>query len=249
MTQNKTTKGLVAVVLTAFLAGTSHAFTSVSKNPPLIASATIPASAGQIAMSAVIKKVIDNTVDTQIAWSNITLPATFKAADDYIQLDSTITLSNGGIQIYTDNVNATGVSKFTGPINGTSPTPAGLVNNSDGTKKLPTGWTILAANGAAPVAGDPNVNRSWFYHEDASQVAVASLNAGAFTPGEDNITVENVNGIHFAQGNGAVGGVNDANYGGGSHSPNYIYTEADFSTAAAPNTYSTTRLILEAYTF
>jgi len=220
---------------------TNAAFSSVrviSKT----ASATLTQT-GSVAMDVAILKTADNTPDTQINWTGVTLPAGFVLASDYIQLSSTITASGGGIQTYTDNTAADASPKFSGLINSVSATPAGLVDNSSTTLKLPTAWTILHSSGV-PVAANPNNaadpnSFGWLYHEDKAQVAVPTLGASAFVNGDPYITVENSNGIHFGQ---------SPTQFGSAASPNNMYLEADFTSALTPRTYSTTTLRLEAFT-
>jgi hypothetical protein len=203
----------------------------------------------------------------EIVWTNAapTPGAGFLVADQYIQIVTDINTTDGGVQIYTNNTAATGASKFTGLVGTYTATPAGLVDNSDGTQKLPTAWrastfTIAGITPSIPTnTSDPN-SYLWFYHEDKVQMAVPSLNASAFGNGDPFITVyaspgtplysqansttyttTAVNsGLHFAQGPTQFGGFD-------STATTDIYTEADFTGALAGTTYSTTELILEAF--
>src|SRR4051812_41070110 len=114
-------------------AGSAHAaFTSLSKEAN-VAQATLT-GAGSVTMSLAIKKVSDNSADTQINFSSITLPTQWKVADDYIQVTQNITASGGGIQTYTDNTASDTSPKFTG--DKAVLTPAGLIDGTDTTKKL-----------------------------------------------------------------------------------------------------------------
>src|SRR5205823_3974163 len=125
---------------------------------------------GTVAMNVTIRKVSDNTTDTAIKWTGVSIPSGFVVASDYVQLDSTITAATGGIEVYTDNTGSDASPKYTGAINATSQTPAGLVNASNTTAKLPTAWTILDAVGT-PAAANPATGFNWLYHEDRAQVA------------------------------------------------------------------------------
>src|SRR3954471_17998007 len=60
--------------------------------------------AGSVSISITIKNMSNQQVASPqtITWSG-GVPATWRIASQYIQLDSTITADSGGIQIYTDN--------------------------------------------------------------------------------------------------------------------------------------------------
>jgi hypothetical protein len=246
MIQSKTLKGLAAIVLTAFLAGSSHAaFTSVTKTA-LSAGATLT-GAGTVSFDAVIADRLTHAAATSLTWATHVTPAPgagFLLADQYIQLNTTITVATGGgIQIYTDNTNAAATPKYVGPVNATSPTPAGLVA-TNGLSKLPTAWAIQTSPITAPTAGNPNnitTFSNWFFHEDKAQVA-NNQNATLFVNADPFITAYGAGlGLHFGQGPTQFGGFNAID-------TNYIYTEADFTAATTPNTYATNELIVEAFT-
>ncbi len=208
------------------------------------ASAVFPASAGQIAMTVQVLKTADNTVDpTGINWNNPVV-GSFSVASDYVKLDSTLSITGAGIQIYTDNTAPDASPRFTGLISSFTATPAGLVNATDTTKTLPMAWTIQDLLGT-PVAIDPNAvapgntASAWLYFEDHAQVANPDLHAGNFLPGDAFVTVQNTTGIHYDQ--------DPAKFGVAS-SPNYIYVESDFRSALGGTTYKTSTLRLEAYT-
>jgi len=206
-------------------------------------------AAGTVAMTVSIKKMADNSAAGNLAWTTAAAGSNWTNSDDYIQLDSTITASNGGIQIYTDNVHAT--PAYTGTINATSQSPAGLVDNNTTTKVLPLAWSIkdLTVGTTGPINAEPNNNGivnpttdpnafQWLYFEDSSQVA-NNQHASLFVPGDPFITVDNSTGIHFGQSTTEFGAA---------ASPNFIYVQANFVNALTPDTYSTNKLILEAFT-
>ncbi len=207
--------------------------TSVTKS----ATATL-AGAGTVSMSVAVKKVSDNSAATDLAWTGVTLPTGWKNSDHYVQLDSTITASNGGIRIVTDNRGAGASPTQTG----STTTVAGLVDNTDTTKTLPVAWTVkdslVGPTGPASAkpyeatdgAGQAN-QFQWLYMTDAFD--------GSLAPGAPYRTVVNVAGIHFGGG--------DTEFGG-AVSPNFVYVEANFATAVTPRTYSTNKLIVEAFT-
>jgi hypothetical protein len=235
----------------------SHAvFTSKPPLSTLTASATTGGVATIAITSALIKNISNNATVGAIGWSNTA--AGFQVADQYVELKTNINTTSGGVQYYTDNTNATGVSKFTGSVSSFTATPAGLVDNTDETQKLPTAWRASSFTITGITASDPN-NASdpnsflWLFHEDKAQVANPSINAAKFNDGDAFVTVyaapgtvlggqsvPSSGGIHFAQGPTQFGGFHTTD-------TTDIYTEADFSTALALTTYSTTKLILEAF--
>lgn len=219
----------------------AHAF--VSKDKKVHTAVATLTGAGDVTMTLAIKKVSDDSADTQINWGSVGLPSNWMLADDYIQMDSVVTATGGGIQTYTDNMNASASPLFTG--DKTQITPAGLIDATDTTAKLSMAWAIkdtLVSGG--PTAAEPNEwatntnSPQWHYYEDASQVAIASLNASAFVNGGPRVTILNTKGIHYAQA--------DTEFGS-APSPNFLYFQADFGAAHSPATYQTNQLIVEAY--
>jgi len=247
MTQNKTIKGLAAVALTAIITSFGHA-TFVSQGTQTLSAGATLSGAGTISFSAAIADRITHAGAASLTWAAHVTPAPgagFLLADQYIQLNTTMTISSaGGVQIYTDNTNASASPRYTAVVSSVTPTPAGLVS-SNGLSKLPTAWAIQTSSITSPAAGNPNDTvdfSNWFFHEDKAQVANPSLNASAFANADPFITVYGAGeGLHFGQGPTQFGGFNAVDH-------NYIYTEADFTTATTPNTYATSELILEAYT-
>ncbi len=248
----KETRKYMATFLTAGIAmavaAPGHAVFQSQGTPVTKTAVATLVGTGLVTMNSVlIKKVSDNSTQSQLTWTGVTLPASWVVADSYILLDAVITASGGGIQTYTDNTAGDASPKFTG--DKTQVTPAGLIDNTDTTKKLPTAWNIRHSTGIANSA-NPNANVGesslWLYYEDKAQVAIPSLSAGAFTNGDPFVTTENTTGIHFAQGPTQFGPPipNPALTG----TQNAIYVEADFTTALTPRTYSTTTLRLEAFT-
>ena len=244
MQKEKKYLGWMIAALGLVMGGASSSFAAFAGLARSTSTASaVLSGAGTVAMSVSIHKTADNSADTAINWTGVTLPRGFVVANDYIQLNSTMSATGGGIQIYTDNTAADASPKFTGSISSFTITPAGLVDTTTSSKALPMAWTIQDTSGT-PVAINPNAGTgnsfSWLFFEDHAQVAVPSLGAGAFVNGDPFVTVQNVaSGIHFAQGPTQFGPA---------VSPNYIYTEADFTTAVTPNTYKTSTLRLEAYT-
>jgi hypothetical protein len=243
---------VAAAALVMVVSAPGHTFTTQGTPQTLTASATTGGAAVISIASAQIKTISGNAIVGAIGWTNPTTG--WKVADQYIELKTNITTVSGGVQIYTDNVNGTGNTQFTGVISNVTPTPAGLVNTVSQTQKLPTAWRASAST-IAVTAVDPNTDPAfaWFFHEDKSQVAVPSLGASNFNNADAYITVfaapgtllggqttPTSGGVHFGQDPKDFGGFS-------TNATTLIYTEADFSSALAQTTYSTTKLILEAF--
>src|SRR5690349_21044703 len=89
--------------LAAFVPAIGHAFTSaqISTN-----TAVATVTGGSVAMTVAIRKVSDNSSDTQLNWTSISAGSGWVASSNYIQIDSTLTVQGSGIQTYTDNMAA-----------------------------------------------------------------------------------------------------------------------------------------------
>jgi len=265
-----TLTGLAALALAVSMPAQA-AFTSKGAAPAITASATTGGSPTVQINSVAVKNISNNGTATALGWTNPTPGAGFLVSDQYIQMVSNINQLNGGIEIYTDNTNAAANPKFTGSISSFTATPAGLIGASTGLtdQKLPTAWraSTFTLTNVAPV--DPNATTAtdpsgqhflWFFHEDRAQVAVPTSSAALFTDGDPFITVyaapgtplkdslgatttttASNSGLHFAQGPTQFGGFNAGVVS------TYIYTEADFTSALAGQSYSTNRIILEAF--
>jgi hypothetical protein len=262
MQMKRTKKYAVLSVLSLGIAlvapGVSHALINASLGRSTHTAVAALTGSGSISFSAAIREVGTNAAATSISWTGVTLPAGLVRANHYIQLHSTFTASNGGIEIYTDNTAADAAPyNYTGPINANTAPPSGLVDGTSHSARLPMTWTIQAST-VAPTAQNPNnttTGFAWFFMTDRAQVAVPSQNVTAFEDGVPYITVaHNQCGtpanpgntcIHYAQG---AGGQGDPTQFGGAPSPNNIFLAADFSQAVTPRTYGTNTLRLEAYT-
>lgn len=245
MRHSKLAMGLAALSLTVVATESSQAAFTSRGVVPFSMTSTLTGT-GSVQMTAVAKNRSDNSNATALNFSNVTAGSGWKLADQYIQLNTNITASGaGGVQIYTDNMAADANPKFTGNVQ--AQTPAGLVAVGDTTKKLPTAWRIVSdlttvTGPAVPVGSVSNPDGyAWLYHKDKSQVAIGT-DVTPWQDGEDFVTVYKAGaGIHFGQASNEFGGFKTVDQ-------NYIYTEADFTAATTPNTYSTNKLILEAYT-
>jgi hypothetical protein len=271
----RTTKYLIGLAaLGLAVSPPAHAF-SPKGSFALTASATTGGTPTVQITGVTIKNIAGNGPVSALSWagSNPTPGAGFLVADQYIELETNINTLNGGVQIYTDNTNITLANpRYSVTPSSTTPTPAGLIGVGATDQKLPTAWrastyTLTAVN---PV--DPNAKAGqsylWFYHEDKAQVAVWTSSATSFRNGDPYVTVYAApatpllanqfdnsgnetqvsypttggkSGIHFAQDPTSFGGFKSGTVF------TYIYTEADFTGALAGVTYSTNRLILEAF--
>jgi len=259
--------GLAAAGFVMVASVPTHAAFS-SKGTSTVTAAVTTGGTGTIAITSVaIKKRSDNSADTAIGWTGAVGGGGWQVADQYVQVVTNINMANGGLQYYTDNTNGTGASQFKGSISSFTATPAGLVDNTDGKSTIPTAWRASTGTLTSINSVDPTINSGdsflWFFHEDHAQVANPSLNAGRFCNGDPFVTVyasQNTpltscgisdngtvyqttavnSGIHFAQGPTQFGGFVSA-------ATTNLYTEANFATALVGTTYSTTKLILEAF--
>jgi hypothetical protein len=234
---------------------TAHAITTVQVST-IIASAYV--GGGDTKMTVTIKNVLDNNTTNTIAWTGVNAGQGWTQADQYLQIDSTLTVSGGGIQTYTYNTVLGANPRYTGLISTTTQSPAGLVDTSTTTLKLPTAWQIVDVLGSQKGVDDPNCTGgvgqpafcqaagvatgwAWFYHEDKGQTEdVPSQHTTAFHDADSYVTVHKAGyGIHYAQ---------DPASFGSAVSPNYMYLEADFANALGGRTYTTSELIVELFT-
>jgi hypothetical protein len=240
------TKVLFAGLGIAFFAATSShaAFTSLSRST--VTAEAVLTGAGAVTMSLAIKKVADGTASDRITWPNVTLPARWVVASDYVELNSVVTASGGGIQTYTDNTATDASPRFTGNLQALS--AAGLVDTTDTTKKLPTAWSIRSsASPTTPTPQNPNANSGesylWFWHVDRANQdnpGTTDVNEAFVGDAHPYVTAQNANGIHFAQG--------PTEFGPAAAAPiSRMYFEADFGSAITPRTYRTSKLIIESF--
>jgi len=221
---------LVVLFFCVIIVAPTFAQTSI-KISTVTAEATV--TGGELAMSVEIKRRDDNVTVSSLTWT-ATAGSSWRLADQYILLHSTLTLSGGGIRIYTDNAANDANPKFGGSFEENN--GAGLIDTTTNTIVLPLAWLIKDDKGD-PTTGDPNSNTSWFYFKDKSQ-----SNFWKIIDNIDYIDYSTVAkagyGIHYAQGPG--------NYGSAS-SPDYVYIQANFTNAIGGRTYRTTTLRIELY--
>jgi len=185
---------------------------------------------GQLAMSVEIRNRSNDVLVSSLTW-NVVAGSSWTLANQYILLHSTLTVSGGGIRIYTNNAANDANPRFGGDFGEIY--GAGLIDTTTNTAVLPLAWLIKDEKGD-PTTGDPNFNAVWFYFKDKSQTNFWS-NADT----KDYSTVAKAGyGIHYSQGPG--------NYGS-STSPDYIYIESNFANAVGGITYRTTTLRIELF--
>ncbi len=191
------------------------------------------------------------------------LPTKWVASDQYIQVDfdpgSIPDLTSGnfvpwGLQIYTNNTAAAANPRYTGA---GATNPAGLVDSTNTTKRLPMCWrvvdkttdtlNIIQGSDNKLYSGQLGGQASQFpcfqWLKDSSTPNIPAENTLAYLDGEDAVTFWDHDGIHFSDG--------PKNWGvnwGATKSPLYIYLGADFSSAVTPRTYRTSMLTLEFFT-
>ena len=230
-------KGMGVVLALVLTAPAAHAaFTSINRVAKT-ATATLVGT-GSVAFDLVVRQASNNAAATDVTWTGVTLPTGWKNADHYLQLNSTVTASNGGIRIVTDNKGTGASPAYTG----SNTTAGGLIDNTDPSKALPLAWTIKdgVAGSTGPVSAKPfevadgagqNDQFQWLFMTDVVDTSLA--------PDAAYRTAVNSIGIHFDGSNTGFGAAG---------SPNFVYLEANFSNAVTPRTYSTNKLTVEAFT-
>src|SRR5258706_4985050 len=146
----------VAGFVMAMATSSQAAFTSKPPLATLTATATTGGTPTIAIISAVIKNISDNATATTIGWTSTA--AGFQVADQYVDLNTNINTTSGGVQYYTDNTNAAASPKYSGVISSVTATPAGLVDAADTTQKLPTAWRASTFTVAGVTAINPNAN-------------------------------------------------------------------------------------------
>lgn len=229
---------VLALGVVAGLAASSFAAFSGLGKSTVTASVSFTGS-GQVSVSVKL------SAGTSIYWdpAAITLGSTdWKAAYNYLIMESTITDATGGVQIYTNNKATDANPKY----NGTGD-PAGLVGYdtglSTGSAALSMCWRIVdyttttVIMQGAPIYPD----RLWEQQLGDSfpcYLWMKDKATASFIDGEDYVTMkESVRGAHFSEGEW-----------GTMQSPDYIYLGAKFKNAVTPKNYKTNTLRIETFT-
>lgn len=251
---------IFAIVAAAFTASApAWAFKSVARS-----TVTAQVTTGGAKIANVSVKIRNTSApfgadQAAINWTGVSVPYApgWKVADQFLLLVATVTDVNGGVQIYTRNMDNDALPKFVDPTPGDTSNadsnPAGLLMGTVGTTSsvLPMAWSIKTASatiGADLVAADPNSgpetgagNRyQWLFMSDKNTPAIPSTNTTAFSNGAEFVTAINGTGVHSAQGPaGFFAHPNGAN--------SFVYLQASFSQAAAQQSYRTTTLTVESF--
>jgi hypothetical protein len=243
-TTQKYMASLVGLGLIMAAPVTSHAFTS---QQVVTETAQATVTGGSAAMNIALLTVGTNAPATAVGWNAPTAGGGWQMASQYLQINSTLTVTGAGIQTYTKNKSSGANPLYTALISTFTPGCAGLVAPS-GTSVLPVAWQV--STGTALAADEPNAASipgrtgfAWNYYQDAAQ-NVASPNFGITSPfanGATQIEVEiagNPPQIQFAQGS----------FGNSTSNVNNVYLEANFNNALGGDTYKTSTLTVELFT-
>lgn len=186
-------------------------------------------------VSVALKNRIDNLTTSQMTWSGI-VPGTtqWACADQYIEITTDYHYPGWGIQIYTDNTNATASPRYTGTGN-----PVGLVDASTTTQVLPMCWRVVDVS-----TNTLGIQQTADYHLYSPQLGTGyncwlfmmDKGTSGYADGSDDVTVWDIRGIHSSE-SGFTGAM----------SPNYVYIGANFATALTPRTYHTNKLTVEVF--
>ncbi len=226
--------------------------------------------------SVTVKNVSDNSSASEMSWLGVNARDGWRLAKQYIQLDAQpISKDPWGIQIYTDNKNASSAPQFVDP----SPTnttnmdsnPAGLLIDIPGQTTtymtLPIAWSIKKDTTTAPVAANPNDNGinghptdsnsyQWLFMKDRGTPTMdgdgdgltgGAFDITAFADGDRYIRVMQKSTISGARGSVHMFSGPVGNDFFDTLSPNFLFFESDFTGAPAQVTYRT-KLTLEFFT-
>ncbi len=182
-------------------------------------------------LEVTIKNISDNNSYSQLEWSGVSLPVTWKVANQYIEISVKPKQPSWGIQIYTDNKSTDANPKYTGSGN-----PCGLVAQDNTTKVLPLCWRI---EDAISTPAEPIERQDSSGFTDYSWKWMKDRDTAGFEDGHYYQTVWDENGILWGEA--------DTQRSPDALSPNFIYVAAKFKDALTPRTYKTNKLILELY--
>ena len=187
-----------------------------------------------------IKKVEDNTSDTQITYSDIIAGSdTWKVADQYIEINIDCNLLDWGVQMYTDNKGTGADPLYTG----TADDPGGLVGLIHPSTYIPLAFSVKGSTEVV-IAPDPEPgegvgeefynNHCWKWMSDYSRVNPVWEDDNSY------VRVWDENGIYWHESDTEP--YNPA----WNDSPNLVYLAGRFHQSTAQQ-YKTSKLILELY--
>jgi hypothetical protein len=222
--------------------------------------------------------LVSNPAISSITWSGIDPNVTnWKIADTLLVMNSTVTDSGGGVQIFTDNTAADAKPKFIDPTptisSNTDSACAGLLYATSTTGgftskvALPVAWSIKATTKTVentdPTNGigntDPNTGSTtgynnkfqWLFVTDRyNTLGIDFDNDGVIDPSDGDAApfVDGAPFITLRNLSGLHNTQDPADFSGGANGQDaYIYFEAKWSGAEAQRAYQTTTLRLQAF--
>jgi hypothetical protein len=263
--------GLIAS-LAILSASSARAFQS-KQVQVVVASATTGGSLQASFTPSLVDTVNTGNARTKVEWvSPQPQPAGgWQIANTALKLAWNVTDVNGGIQIYTDNMNSGATPRFVDPTYGTGSdpnahnadsNPAGLMLVSTGattTATLPVAWSVkgstvviggAASNGLQPADPDtgnatgPANRYQWLYMKDKNTPSIDVYGDGT------KILDAFANADPFVtvmKQSGIHGAQGPTNFFADADHVSYVYFQGDFTTAAALSTYQTNKLTVEAF--
>jgi hypothetical protein len=188
-------------------------------------------------LDVTIKNRVGGQTASQVEWSNAAPFSGWATANQYLELNFTYFHAGWGIQLYTNNRAAQANPAYTG-----TGDPAGLVDVSSTTQRLPMCWRVVDTSTTTVTIRQGAVGYPYrLWSEQLGDkypcfIWMMDKNSSDFVNALDYITVWDERGIQQSEDSFAP-----------AVSPNYIYLGADFSQAASSRTYRTNRLMVELY--
>lgn len=250
---------LVTTIFALSIASSESAAFTVAGSEVYSASADVTGTPSvTVLFSAVLKKISDDEDATSVLWTGVNAGSTsWLRCDQYIAVEGYATYADWGIQVYTDNENAT--IAYTGTGN-----PAGLVREDNTIFTLSMCWRIktktvlgdssdLVINQRTVTIEDEDIvvlddgttddeYYPWFFMMDkGSDMDEDVEGVQPFSDFQAEATFIGSNGYHHAPGdvNYATPPATDQIYN--------IYLGANFTTAVPGSTYSTDTITVEMY--
>lgn len=226
---------ITALIVTLGICSAWAAFSSLETDPN---TAYVDLSGTQTySWTVTVHNVSDDVATSNLGWSDVTSGEDiWKVSDQYIKIDASVTYTDWGIQIYTDNKDAAASPQYTG----TAGSGYNFVGVSNTTSALPFAWKVVDVSTAAPVA--PVVRSDYTGFEDYcwKWMKDKTQTTNPFLDDETYVRVWADDGIYWHESPTEPGNP------GAAPSPNYVYIATWFDSSTA-QVYSTNRLILEIY--
>jgi hypothetical protein len=146
----------------------SAAFTSDVKTTAITASVDLSTGTVVKTLTVALKNIADGTAATTIGWTGVLLGDGWKKSGQYVEVTYAANQIGWGVQVYTDNLNASANPKYAGdPTTNPAQQPAGLIGASN--KYLTCPMAILVNDTAltdaqleVPVQSNPADPGSYF---------------------------------------------------------------------------------------